>query len=101
VVHMVDEALAAAMNDCAVDFPSGNSEVEATGLAAAVSGIPVRLGPLIDCGTYNEPSFTLLLVQRGSIPKAVEFVLNTPADVPRAQSKLVKTREIGGTLGRR
>jgi len=32
VVHMVDEALAAAMNDCAVDFPSGNSEVEATGL---------------------------------------------------------------------
>ena len=32
VVHMVDEGLAAAMNDCAVDFPSGNSEVEATGL---------------------------------------------------------------------
>jgi flavin reductase (DIM6/NTAB) family NADH-FMN oxidoreductase RutF len=32
VVHMVDEALAAAMNDCAVDFPSGSSEVEATGL---------------------------------------------------------------------
>ncbi|WP_249166478.1 flavin reductase family protein [Bradyrhizobium sp. JYMT SZCCT0428] len=32
VVHMVDEALAATMNDCAVDFPSGSSEVEATGL---------------------------------------------------------------------
>jgi flavin reductase (DIM6/NTAB) family NADH-FMN oxidoreductase RutF len=32
VVHMVDEALAAAMNDCAVDFPSGDSEVDATGL---------------------------------------------------------------------
>ena len=32
VIHMVDEALAAAMNDCAVDFPSGDSEVEATGL---------------------------------------------------------------------
>ena len=29
---MVDEALAATMNDCAIDFPSGNSEVEATGL---------------------------------------------------------------------
>jgi flavin reductase (DIM6/NTAB) family NADH-FMN oxidoreductase RutF len=32
VVHMVDEALAAAMNDCAIDFPSGSSEVEATRL---------------------------------------------------------------------
>lgn len=32
VVHMVDEALAAAMNDCAIDFPAGDSEVEATGL---------------------------------------------------------------------
>jgi flavin reductase (DIM6/NTAB) family NADH-FMN oxidoreductase RutF len=31
VVHMVDEALAAAMNDCAVDFPYGNSEAEAMG----------------------------------------------------------------------
>ena len=31
VVHLVDEALAAAMNDCAIDFPSGDSEVEATG----------------------------------------------------------------------
>src|ERR1700730_8989846 len=37
VVHMVDEALAAAMNDCAVDFPSGKSEVEATGLATLPS----------------------------------------------------------------
>ena len=32
VVHLVDEALAATMNDCAIDFPSGDSEVEATGL---------------------------------------------------------------------
>ena len=31
VVHLVDEALAATMNDCAIDFPSGDSEVEATG----------------------------------------------------------------------
>jgi flavin reductase (DIM6/NTAB) family NADH-FMN oxidoreductase RutF len=37
VVHMVDEALAAAMNDCAVDFPSGESEPEAIGLATTPS----------------------------------------------------------------
>src|SRR4051794_37115910 len=34
---MVDEALAAIMNDCAVDFPSGSSEVEATGLKTSPS----------------------------------------------------------------
>ena len=27
-----DQALAATMNDCAIDFPSGSSELEATGL---------------------------------------------------------------------
>jgi flavin reductase (DIM6/NTAB) family NADH-FMN oxidoreductase RutF len=32
VIHMVDEALAVTMNDCAIDFPPGESEVEATGL---------------------------------------------------------------------
>ena len=37
VVHMVDEALAAAMNDCAVDFPSGDSEVDRDGLATLPS----------------------------------------------------------------
>jgi flavin reductase (DIM6/NTAB) family NADH-FMN oxidoreductase RutF len=37
VVHMVDEALAAAMNDCAIDFPGGDSEVEATKLATLPS----------------------------------------------------------------
>jgi flavin reductase (DIM6/NTAB) family NADH-FMN oxidoreductase RutF len=37
VVHMVDEGLAAAMNDCAVDFPSGDSEVDATKLATLPS----------------------------------------------------------------
>src|SRR3981189_3098661 len=30
-VHMLDEALAAAMNDCAIDFPSGNTEGAARG----------------------------------------------------------------------
>jgi flavin reductase (DIM6/NTAB) family NADH-FMN oxidoreductase RutF len=37
VVHMVDEALALAMNDCAVDFPSGESEAGALGLATVPS----------------------------------------------------------------
>src|SRR6201996_3377107 len=37
VVHMVDEALATAMNDCAVDFPAGESEVKALGLATLPS----------------------------------------------------------------
>src|SRR5579872_6684847 len=37
VVHMVDEALASAMNDCAVDFPAGESEVAAMGLATLPS----------------------------------------------------------------
>jgi flavin reductase (DIM6/NTAB) family NADH-FMN oxidoreductase RutF len=37
VVNMVDEALAFAMNDCAVDFPSGESEVAALGLAVSPS----------------------------------------------------------------
>jgi flavin reductase (DIM6/NTAB) family NADH-FMN oxidoreductase RutF len=42
VVHMVDEALASAMNDCAIDFPSGDSEVAATGLATLPS-VDVRV----------------------------------------------------------
>jgi flavin reductase (DIM6/NTAB) family NADH-FMN oxidoreductase RutF len=37
VVHMVDEALAKAMNDCAVDFPAGSSEAAAVGLATLPS----------------------------------------------------------------
>ncbi|RXH39373.1 flavin reductase family protein [Bradyrhizobium zhanjiangense] len=37
VVHMVDEALAKAMNDCAVDFPSSESEVAAVGLMTEAS----------------------------------------------------------------
>jgi flavin reductase (DIM6/NTAB) family NADH-FMN oxidoreductase RutF len=42
VVNMVDEALASAMNDCAVDFPSGESEVTALGLAVSPS-VDVRV----------------------------------------------------------
>ena len=51
VVHMVDEALAAAMNDCAVDFPSGDSEVAATGLATLPS-VDVE-GAAICRGTFR------------------------------------------------
>ena len=32
----------------------------------------------------NEPSFTLVLVQSGSVPKAIEFFFDRPADVPPA-----------------
>jgi flavin reductase (DIM6/NTAB) family NADH-FMN oxidoreductase RutF len=42
VIHMVDEALASAMNDCAVDFPSGESEATAAGLATLPS-VDVRV----------------------------------------------------------
>jgi flavin reductase (DIM6/NTAB) family NADH-FMN oxidoreductase RutF len=42
VVHMVDEALASAMNECSVDFPSGESEVAAVGLAISPS-VDVRV----------------------------------------------------------
>jgi flavin reductase (DIM6/NTAB) family NADH-FMN oxidoreductase RutF len=42
VVHMVDEALAKAMNDCAVDFPAGSSETAAVGLATSPS-VDVRV----------------------------------------------------------
>ncbi|HLX15521.1 MAG TPA: flavin reductase family protein [Bradyrhizobium sp.] len=42
VANMVDEALAFAMNDCAVDFPSGESEVAAVGLATLPS-VDVRV----------------------------------------------------------
>ena len=37
VIHMVDEQIAASMNDCAIDFPSGDSEVDAVGLATLPS----------------------------------------------------------------
>jgi hypothetical protein len=47
--------------------------------------IPVRLGPPHQLrNRQSEPSFTLVLVESGSIPKAIEFVLNPPADVPPA-----------------
>ena len=42
VVQMVDEALARAMNDCAIDFPSGESEVAAADLATLPS-VDVRV----------------------------------------------------------
>jgi hypothetical protein len=54
-------------------------------ITAEKADIPVRLGtPHQLRNRQNEPSFTLVLVQSGSIPKAIEFVLNPPADVPPA-----------------
>jgi hypothetical protein len=47
---------------------------------AEKADIPVRLQPLINCGTdRTSPSFTLVLV-----PKAIEFFLDPPAGVPPA-----------------
>lgn len=37
VINLVDEALATAMNECAIDFPTGDSEVEAAALATLPS----------------------------------------------------------------
>jgi flavin reductase (DIM6/NTAB) family NADH-FMN oxidoreductase RutF len=42
VVHMVDEALASDMNDCAIDFPAGESEVAAARLAT-LSSVNVKV----------------------------------------------------------
>jgi flavin reductase (DIM6/NTAB) family NADH-FMN oxidoreductase RutF len=39
VVHMVDEALAEAMNICAIDFPDGESEASHAGLELAASSV--------------------------------------------------------------
>jgi hypothetical protein len=54
----------------------------------ATSGLPpraARLDALINCGTdQDEPSFPLVLVESGSVPKAIEFVLDPPADIPPA-----------------
>jgi Family of unknown function (DUF6496) len=53
-------------------------------------------GPSSIADGPNEPSFTLLLVRSGSVPKAIEFFLDDQADVPTARSKLVETFEVGG-----
>ena len=54
-------------------------------ITAEKADIPVRLGPPHQLrNRQSEPSFTLVLVESGSIPKAIEFVLNPPADVPPA-----------------
>jgi flavin reductase (DIM6/NTAB) family NADH-FMN oxidoreductase RutF len=47
VVHLVDEPLARAMNDCAINFPAGDSEVSAIGLAT-LPGIDVAVPRLAD-----------------------------------------------------
>jgi hypothetical protein len=56
---------------------------------AAAHAPPPATHPLLQCSRrfvdyliqQKEPSFTLLLVQSGSVPKAIEFILNPPADV--------------------
>jgi flavin reductase (DIM6/NTAB) family NADH-FMN oxidoreductase RutF len=59
---MVDEALGSAMNDCAVDFPSSESEVAATGLATLPS-VDVKVPRLaaapfaLECRRSVSPAF--------------------------------------------
>jgi hypothetical protein len=67
----------------------------------ATEGRTIRSGcpPYQFWNRRSEPSFTLSRVQIGSIPKAIEFFLDTPADIPCARSKLVETIEVGGAPG--
>jgi hypothetical protein len=59
---------------------------------AAAHAPPWATHPLLQCSRrfvdhliqQKEPSFTLLLVQSGSVPKAIELILNPPADVAPA-----------------
>jgi flavin reductase (DIM6/NTAB) family NADH-FMN oxidoreductase RutF len=58
VVNLVEEALAAAMNDCAVDFPPDMSEPGALGLPLA-AGIHVPVPHLVDAPAlivFRQPS---------------------------------------------
>ena len=68
---------------------------------AEIADIPVRRRPpLINCGTDRASrDSTLVLVQSCSVPKAIEFFLDAPSDLPPAGSKLVETLEVGGALG--
>jgi len=57
VVHLVDEALAATMNDCAIDFPSGDSEVArlaraAIGAETGVAGVDDGFTGITDARFY-------------------------------------------------
>lgn len=60
VVNLVDEALAAAMNDCAVDFPPEMSETSALGLTVA-AGIHVPVPHLSDAPAALECRKTMMI----------------------------------------
>jgi hypothetical protein len=47
-----------------------------------------------------KPSFTLVAVEVGGVPKVIEVVLHAPADVPATRSEFVEPFEVGGALGR-
>jgi hypothetical protein len=71
-------------------------------ITAEKADIPCRRRPLINCRTdRTSRDSTLVLVQSCSVPKAIEFFLDAPSDLPPAGSKLVETLEVGGALGRR
>jgi flavin reductase (DIM6/NTAB) family NADH-FMN oxidoreductase RutF len=60
VVNLVDEALAATMNDCAVDFPPEMSETSALGLTVA-AGIHVPVPHLRDAPAALECRKTMMI----------------------------------------
>jgi hypothetical protein len=73
---------------------------------AAAHAPPPATHPLLQCSRrfvdyliqQKEPSFTLLLVQSGSVPKAIEFILTPqPTWLPRDLS----LSRLGGALGSR
>ena len=51
------------------------------GLPPAQAPVPATQLLLV---RQNEPSFTLVFVQSGGVPKAIEFFFDRPADVPPA-----------------
>jgi hypothetical protein len=48
-----------------------------------------------------ETSVTLIAIEINTVPKAIEFVLNAPADVLRARAQFVEAVNEAAALGRR
>jgi hypothetical protein len=64
---------------------SSGSKVRPLATSAFVPPIAdIRNADKPPAAAQNEPSFTLVFVQSGSVPKAIEFCLDSPADAPPA-----------------
>jgi flavin reductase (DIM6/NTAB) family NADH-FMN oxidoreductase RutF len=103
VIHMVDEPLASAMNDCAVDFPSGESEVAAAGLATLPS-VDVRVPRIAAAPFALECKRSVSLAFRARRELLVGEVLRVHAreglvDVASMYVDLAAYRPIGRLFG--